>query len=124
MTDLPEPPEHLTDAARTEWRRLIPYLADSLSPADRDTLAAYCIAEARWAQAEAEVTKLGPVVKSPAGFPVQNPWLAIADKAHRQMRRLAADLNLAERIRPTIPDLDDYLDGEMFPIANLPPPKP
>jgi phage terminase small subunit len=57
-----------------------------------DALAAYCQAWSRWTAADAKVNELGAVVKSPAGFAVPNPCLALAAQAQRQMRQWATEV--------------------------------
>jgi P27 family predicted phage terminase small subunit len=58
-------------------------------------LAAYCMVFARWVEAERELRKTAKLVKSPSGYPLQNPWLAIANRAIEQMRQLGSDLGLS-----------------------------
>ena len=57
-----------------------------------DALAAYCLAYSRWTEAEGKITELGSVIKSPAGFAVPSPYLAVAKDAQRAMRQWAAEL--------------------------------
>ena len=63
-----------------------------------DALAAYSQAWSRWTAAETKVNELGTVVKSPAGFPAPNPYVAIS-AAQRQMRQWAAELRLTPKAR-------------------------
>lgn len=96
------PPPHLDDQAAGKWAELFPILADRARDLDGDTpsttardgLAAYCLAYSHHLTAEGQVAALGLVVKSPAGFPVDNPYLAISRKAQAEMRRWAALLRL------------------------------
>ena len=48
----------------------------------------------RWQAATIKVQELGEVVKSPSGYPIQNPWLAIANKAFEQTMKAARRLQL------------------------------
>jgi len=88
------PPGHLDDQARAKWGEVWPILAqrETIDQGLLDALAGYCLAYSRWTAAEAKVNELGPVVKSPAGFAVVNPYVTIAEKASRQMRQFAAEL--------------------------------
>jgi P27 family predicted phage terminase small subunit len=88
-----------------------------LTEADGRHLALYCVAYARWADAEQHLAEDGPIVKSPTGYPIQNPFLAIANKAMEQMERYMAKLgmNPADRTRirtdgdtPAKSDLDGF----------------
>lgn len=92
----PTCPPHLDQTARAEWRRLSKILSDSqvLTLADRGVLAAYCVAWSRWVEAEEQVAIEGEVVKSPKGYPIQNPYLAIANRAIDQMIKIGASLGL------------------------------
>ena len=49
---------------------------------------------------------LGLVVKSPSGFPVANPYLAVAKDSQRQLRQWAGVLRLHNCSRPTAEDGD------------------
>ena len=89
-------PEHLDPAAVAKWHELAPTL-DTTQPGVADALAAYCVAYSRWTQAEQQVGLLGLVVKSPAGFAVANPYIAIAAAAQRQMRQWGDVLGLHKR---------------------------
>ncbi len=96
-----KPPEHLSEPARKEWSRVIKELAEAgiLAKLDRGTLAAYCQTYARWAEAEAKLAELGPVVKSPSGFPTANPYLTVCNTALRLMKTYAAELGLTPASR-------------------------
>ena len=95
---LPEPavpncPPELSEAAREEWHRLATQLAPLrlLTPLDRAALAAYCTAYALWAEAIKSIHEIGPVVKSPSGYPIQSPYLAIANRQAEIMMRIASE---------------------------------
>src|SRR5574340_320662 len=87
---LPACPPHLQGEARKEWRRLGKKLVTwrLMTEIDQGALALYCTAWARWVEAEEALAKYGTVIKSPNGYPVQSPYLAIANKAMEQMTRL------------------------------------
>ena len=95
------PPAHLDDQARQKWRELLPILEarGDLDQGTADALAAYASAWSRWTAAEAKISELGPIVKSPAGFPVANPYVAIAAAAQRQMRQWGGELRLTPKAR-------------------------
>jgi len=93
-----EPPAHLDDAAADKWREIATAL-DTARPGVADALAAYCVAWSRWTAAEQQVAVLGAVVKSPSGFPVANPYLAVAKYAQRQLRQWGDVLGLHRRNR-------------------------
>lgn len=92
----PEPVRENPDALAV-WRRTVPELikAGLVTPIFEGMLAAYCLVFARWTEAERELRKTSMLVKSPSGYPLQNPWLAIANRAIEQMRQLGSDLGLS-----------------------------
>lgn len=93
---IPTCPPHLQGEAKAEWRRITRELESMrvLSRVDRASLAAYCQAWARWVEAEQMVVQKGTVVKSPSGYPIQNPYLAVANKALEQVIKIAAEFGL------------------------------
>lgn len=95
--DLPDAPDHLTEAAREEWNRILPHL--ELKRIDRTAIAMYCAAYGRWADAEKRIAEDGAVVKLPHGHPIPNPFLAIANKAMSQMTRLLGEFGLSPAAR-------------------------
>lgn len=101
---IPDCPDHLDDAARAEWDRLVPELASlgMLTRIDRAALAAYCQAWSRWEHAERQVQEMGLIVKSPNGYPCQNPYLSIANKAVSQVKTFAAELGLTPSSRSKV----------------------
>jgi P27 family predicted phage terminase small subunit len=109
-------PKHLDKQARAKWKHLAPTL-DVTLPGIADALGAYCMAWSRWVAAEQQVAALGLVVKSPAGFPVENPYLGIVKKAMIEMHRWGKELGIVSRTaipRPAAPTTpSDPLDEEL-----------
>jgi len=109
----PECPPQLQGEARQEWERV----ADELEPlgllakVDRAALALYCDAWGRWVEATEALRQYGLVIKSPSGYPMQSPYLAIASKAADQMRLLLGEFGMSPasrtRVQATQPDEDD-----------------
>ena len=102
----PEPstptcPAHLTTAARTEWKRIVPELErlGLLTKLDRAALSLYCVAYGRWAEAEKQAAVLGMVVKTKAGSLIQNPYLGIANRAASQMHAILVEFGLSPSSR-------------------------
>src|ERR1700750_2174369 len=91
---IPTCPKHFDKAAKAEWRRLSAELAGQglLTSVDRAALAGYCAAWSRWVNAEENLQKFGAVIKSPkSGFPIQNPYVGIANTALDQMRKFGIE---------------------------------
>ena len=80
----PEPgaemPDWLTEEARVHWPQVAKQLEDNvgvLTRMDQVALAIYCEKSAQYKEAHDRVVKHGTIVKSPNGFPMQSPFLAI-----------------------------------------------
>ena len=46
--------------------------------------------------------RYGAVIKAPSGFPVQSPFLAIANKAHEQMVKLLTEFGMTPAARTRV----------------------
>jgi P27 family predicted phage terminase small subunit len=122
---LPDCPPELSAVARAEWMRLTAELAklNLVTLLDRGALATYCGAYALWAESMEQIQKYGTMVKSPTGYPIQSPYLAIANRQAEIMLRVASEFGFtpASRSRISAPppeqlpllDLtfDDYEEG-------------
>lgn len=103
-TALPACPEHLNDEAQREWERIGTLLAGLglVTQIDRAALAAYCQVWSRWVEAEEAIRRYGVVIKSPSNFPMQSPYLAIANKAMDQMRLLLTEFGMTPSSRTRV----------------------
>jgi len=77
---IPRCPSHLSDEAKREWHRVAGDLAD---------LGLLC-------------RKFGVMVKSPTGFPMQSPYLAVANRAMEQIRALLAEFGMSPSSRTRV----------------------
>ena len=82
-------------------------------------MAAYCNAYALWADSIEAIQKYGTMVKSPNGYPVQSPYIAIANRQAEIMLLIASEFGFtpASRSRiatpsPTEPSLFDLMEDE------------
>lgn len=109
---LPRCPDYLTGEAAACWKRTARDLYDAglLGALDRDALALYCTAFARWREAEAKIAAEGVVVPGPVkrndegavvggGQEVPNPYLSVADKAFECLTRLQGALGMTPAAR-------------------------
>jgi P27 family predicted phage terminase small subunit len=126
---IPTCPRHLNKEARAEWRRISKELITIglLTRIDRAALASYCMAYARWIEAEENVAKFGHVVKAPSGYPIQNPYLSIANTCLDQIRKFGVEFGLtpASRSRLQIsatPQASGDEWSELFGNQELPAP--
>jgi len=102
---VPRCPSHLDDAAKREWKRISAELVslNLLTSVDRAALSAYCASWSRWMDAETNVQKYGAVIKSPkSGFPIQNPYVGIANTALDQMRKFLVEFGMTPASRSRI----------------------
>jgi P27 family predicted phage terminase small subunit len=102
--NIPECPPELGPVARAEWDRLVGELASLrlLTNLDRAALAAYCGAYALWAEATEAIQKYGAMIKSPQGFPIQSPYLSIANRQAEIMMRIASEFGFTPASRSRI----------------------
>jgi P27 family predicted phage terminase small subunit len=121
--EIPRPPPHVRDnvEAFREWKRVTAELAryGLISLVDRAALVFYVIAWARHVEAEAMIQKAataaggsGLFVKTPNGFPVQSPWLAVSNKAMELCTKFLAEFGMSPSARTRVspsaqPDLFD-----------------
>ena len=99
---VPACPACLGDEARKEWQRLAKELAELglLTGLDRSLLAAYCQAHALWVEAVSSIERYGTMVKSPNGYPMQSPYVAVANKQVDIMVRIAAEFGMTPAPAP------------------------
>src|SRR5262245_8324636 len=92
MPELECPPE-LPPLAREEWNRIVGELIalGVLSKFDRGPLAVYCGAYAMWAEGIEALQAFGTMIKSPTGYPVQSPWVAIVNLKAGRLVRIASE---------------------------------
>ena len=102
--EIPECPPELSPAAQREWNRLVGHLAALrlLTTLDRAALAAYCGSYALWAEAMEAIQKFGAMVKSPNGYPIQSPYVAIANRQAEIMMRIASEFGFTPASRSRI----------------------
>jgi len=99
-----ECPPELRPSARQEWDRIVGELTSKgvLSSFDRGPLAVYCNAYAQYFEAMEEVQKYGAMIKSPNGYPVQSPYLAVANRHADTMIRIACEFGFTPASRSRI----------------------
>lgn len=78
---------------------------------DRTALAMYCQSWARWVEAEQEIQENGVIVYTPKGHPIQNPYLAVANRAMTDIRRLLAEFGMTPASRSKVHVEKDADDG-------------
>jgi P27 family predicted phage terminase small subunit len=116
---VPDCPPELGPVARQEWDRLVAQLAPLriLTQLDRAALASYCAAYSLWAEAIEATQKYGAMVKSPSGYPVQSPYVSIANRQTEIMMRIASEFGFtpASRSRISAPSEEE---PNLFDLSN------
>jgi P27 family predicted phage terminase small subunit len=97
-------PTHLNKTAKAEWKRVSKELADSglLTSVDRAALAGYCVAWARWVDAELHLEKDGVIIAGAMGGTVRNPWLIVATQSLDLVRKFAVEFGMTPSSRARI----------------------
>lgn len=98
---LPTCPEHLSAAAKAEWKRLAKTLnqVGLLTQADRTVMAGYCQCYGRWVEAELKLAETPLILRTPAGYIQQSPWLSISNKQLELMAKYMTELGLTPASR-------------------------
>ena len=101
---VPTCPACLDGEARKEWKRVVAELTELglLTRLDRGLLAAYCQAHALWVEAVSSIERYGTMVKSPNGYPMQSPYVAVVNKQVEIMGRIAAEFGMTPSSRTRI----------------------
>lgn len=97
-------PEWLKGESAAVWSRVAPQLRQMglLTAIDRDALILYCETWSRWKAARDHIDEHGMVFASPSGYPLQSPYVSIANKCQSEMRRLMAEFGMSPSARTQI----------------------
>jgi len=98
---IPDCPPTVKGVALEEWDRITALLRTkgALEGLDRAALAIYCQAWQRWVEAEQAIAEQGSIVRSPNGYPIQNPYLSVSNKAAQIIHKTLAELGLSPGAR-------------------------
>ena len=123
--NVPPCPSELGPAAQREWDRLVTELAtlNLLTNLDRAALAAYCGSYALWAEATEAIQKYGAMVKSPSGYPMQSPYIAIANRQAEIMMRIASEFGFTPASRSRI-SMPSNSEPTLFDVPQKSPDEP
>ena len=97
----PDPPDYLSEVARTEWRRVCPRLAELglMSDIDIAVLAGYCGCFSDLLDATEKQKGRATVLKTHNGNYVQSPFVSMIRQARLDMVRFAAQLGMTPAAR-------------------------
>ncbi len=101
---VPRAPAHLSAEQKKIFRRVAKQLnnANIITRIDGVALELLCEAYSRWLDALDKVKLMGMVVKSPSGFPVQNPYLGIANRAFDQAQKMMTEFGMTPSSRTRV----------------------
>lgn len=126
--DDPPPEVRAFPRAAEEWRRLVPMLkrGQQITDADRGALIALCVEWARYLDAVSKVAASSLLVMTSSGYPMPNPYIAIATKALSGCTKLWAELGLtpSSRSRVQVPPSEADPFAEFDVPVPLGPEKP
>lgn len=99
-----DPPDFLSVDAQKEWRRIAPRLVRGglLSEVDRAALMVYAIAFGDVAEAERAIRLQGKLVKSPNGYPIHNPNLAISRSNRELLAKMCPEFGMTPSSRARV----------------------
>jgi P27 family predicted phage terminase small subunit len=105
VTESTQPPEWMSGEGRAVWAVEFPKLVRNAMITEVDLLAfaKYCQAFGRYLNAESMVAKQGEVLIAPgSGFPIQNPYLAVSNKAQEQMHKAESEFGMTPSSRARV----------------------
>ncbi len=115
-------PNHLSETAKLHWRQISKLLGDVglLTPADTAALELLCEALDRYQEAAEGIRRKGVVIKDPkTGFPVQNPYLKVANEAFTQVRQLLLEFGMTPSARARVQTVNRDADKDKDPSARF-----
>lgn len=97
----PTCPAFLPQAAKTEWKRIVPLLAEMglLAHIDRALLAAYCQAWSDFKASSKLLEDFGRLVTSEKDVTYQHPAVGLVNNAAERLRKLGAEFGLSPASR-------------------------
>jgi P27 family predicted phage terminase small subunit len=100
----PKCPEHLDEHAKQEWKRMVPILRRMrvLTEADSMALANLCQTWSTLVKAQEKLTEMGILYKSPSGYVMQSPLLAIVNQCVETITKLSREFGLTPAARSRI----------------------
>ena len=103
-SSVPLPPKTLDAVAKAEWNRTAAnlYKLGLLTENDLTAFMGYCVCFSHWVNALKEIEKNGVLIKAQSGFPVQSPWISIANKSMVEMRKWLVEFGMTPSSRTGI----------------------
>jgi P27 family predicted phage terminase small subunit len=105
LNESTQPPDWLSGEGRAVWAIEFPKLVRNgmITEVDLGAFAKYCQWFGRYLNAESMVAKQGEVLIAPgSGFPIQNPYLAVANKAAEMMHKVETEFGMMPSSRSRV----------------------
>lgn len=100
---LPEQPAGLNEKEQAIWAEIWAEIPESQRPGIPLSLFAKLVdAEVQYREAQAAIKKYGAVIKSPSNYPIQSPYVSIANKQGERILKLQAELGLTPASRARV----------------------
>ena len=111
-----EMPEGLSVDAAKHWGKVCQQLQDAhiITNIDVMALSMYCEAYSTWSSANKKIQVHGAVIKGQNGFPVQSPYLMVANKAFEQMRSMLMEFGMTPSSRTRVSTTSDAKKKNRF----------
>lgn len=84
------------------WTEIYAEHGSRLGDSDRTLFAKLVVAEGLYREACQKVGTVGTLIKSPTGYPIQNPYLAVVNKQSALITRLSAELGITPAARSRV----------------------
>jgi len=101
---IPDAPDYLEPDEQTIFLDTAGKLARMrvMTEYDVDALAIYSVNFVRWKEATARLHDMGLMVRSPNNFPMQNPYLSVANSAQKECLRILTEFGLTPSSRTRV----------------------
>jgi P27 family predicted phage terminase small subunit len=118
----PRCPAHLDAEAKKEWKRLVPVLLRMrvLSEADWMTLASLCQTWSTLVKAQAKLTEMGVLYKTPSGYIQQSPLFSMVNQCVDIITKLSREFGLTPAARSRIVAQTEEEDDDLWALLNAP----
>ena len=117
----PTAPRYLSKEAKKHLRQIAKQLVECkvMTKLDGDALSTYCVAWARWVEANDHLKIESTIIKAPGGYMMQNPWLSISNQAFNQMKALLVEFGMTPSSRTKVQAIPDGSGGETDPWGKI-----
>ena len=119
----PKCPDHLDEKARKEWRRIVPILMRMrvLTEADGYALASLCQTYSTMVKAQEKLNEAGFLYKSPSGYVMQSPVLAVVNQCIETIVKLSREFGLTPAARSRVITTTPEPEVDLLELALSPP---